>query len=82
MVGHQAIGQEAHSCAFVGLGEHGFEGLVIGFVVEEARPADGTVEHVIDQTAGSNSQSSCHAESLPSFLPDVNYDSRPRLTAR
>jgi hypothetical protein len=50
MVGHEAVGEEAHVEAFDGLVEDGFAGGVVGVFMEAAGACRGAVHDVVDET--------------------------------
>ena len=43
------------------LGQHTFEGLVVGVVLKQRQPGHGAVQHVVDQPSGSDARAARHA---------------------
>jgi hypothetical protein len=51
VVGHGAVGEQAHRVASDGLGEGALEGVIIAVIVEEGEARIGAVQGVVDEPA-------------------------------
>jgi len=58
--GHEAEGEDADGVALVSEDEDAEEGVVVGGFAEHGHAADGAVEDVVDQAAGSGAGETGH----------------------
>jgi hypothetical protein len=78
VIGHEAIGQQAHGHFVLGLAQDALEGGVVAVLMEDGGACYGMVEDVVDETTGSSAWSSGHAHTLRQPpTPDKIYESRP-----
>lgn len=52
MVRHDAISEQANIDPIESLGEDAHEGFIVGRFGKDGSPSDGSIEHMIDVTAG------------------------------
>ena len=64
VVGHQAVGQDAHREAVAGLSDEADEGGVVGVLVEDLGFAVAAVQNVVAHVAESGSGRSGHSPKL------------------
>jgi hypothetical protein len=77
VVGHDAPAEDANWRQGVGLDQHALERQEVLWLFEEPQAAVGTVEHVIDQSAGGIACLARHAGRIPASNDMFNYRSRP-----
>lgn len=65
VVGHQAVGEDAHGAQGLHLGHDSLEGGVVGGLFEQGHPAHATVEHVVNIPAGGWPGSPGHGRKIP-----------------
>ncbi len=78
VVGHEAVGQQAHRHLVLGLAQDTLEGGVVAVFVENGGTSHGAVEDVVDIAASSSTWPSWHAHTLqqPGTRGKI-YESRP-----
>src|SRR5262249_37325437 len=77
VVGHQAVGQEAHGPEVGGLSEDGLEGGVVAILAEQGGGAEGGVEHVGDVAAGGAAGSAWHGGKSNPPGPTLSTEKTP-----
>jgi len=77
VVGHDAVREQASGVSGVGFEEAAFEGVVVGGFSKEGHAADGAVEDVVDQPAGSVAGFSGHGVRNLSASGGKGNSSRP-----
>ena len=80
MVGHEAVGQDAHGGADIGLGHHVEEGVVIVRLMKDRAPPVAPVEDVVGITSWAQASGSGH--STPTGKEGRMTDSHPMLSSQ
>jgi hypothetical protein len=79
---HETEGKKADGVALVGLEEDAQKGIVIGGFAEHFHAADGAVENVVDEAAGSNTRVSGHERIIIGLPGNGNNCPRPGFSPR
>src|SRR5438132_623558 len=94
MIGQQTIRQEPHGQPVEGRAQDAFKGGIVFWLVEDSGPVNRSVEDMVDESTGSDTQAPWHAlkltaagagqeKRLPTpFLPPKRKDSRPLFFPR